>query len=302
MTTSQFMPHRIGPPASTVLSGIHVVLVAVNVPGPVAASRLQSMGASVTKFEPPQGDPLYHIAPTWYDELHANIQVRRTNLKNVAAQAELANALASADLLITSFRPSSLVRLGLGAATLRQHHPSLCHVAIVGESGVRAEAAGHDFTYVARLGLVSPPAMPVTLLADLAGAERAVSAALALLLGRANHAASRHDEVSLAEAANVFAAPLTHHLTTADGPLGGSYPFYRCFRVLDGWIAVAALELQFAQKLLAVLELPEASHDTFSKIFASHSMAYWDAWAAEHDLPVAAIRSSAGATEFPTRE
>src|SRR5690606_20205433 len=89
-----------------------------------------------------------------------------------------------ADILITSSRPSALARLGLDAKNLRKTYPRLCHVAIVGESGKRAEHAGHDLTYQARHGLVDPPSMPKALVADTAGAERAVSAALAMLYAR----------------------------------------------------------------------------------------------------------------------
>ena len=66
---------------------------------------------------------------------------------------------------------------------------------------------GHDLTYLAHLGLLCPPALPRTLMADIGGAERAVSAVLALLLGRERGGGERYAEVALSDAAEAFAGP-----------------------------------------------------------------------------------------------
>ncbi|HKO56433.1 MAG TPA: CoA transferase, partial [Thermoanaerobaculia bacterium] len=168
--------------SDALLHGVRVVTTAVNVPGPVAAARLRELGAQVTKIEPPSGDPLERIAPEWYARLAAGQDVRRIDIKQPSALDDL---LARADLLLTALRPSSLDRLGLGWERLHAAHPRLCHVAIIGHAPPDEERPGHDLTYVVRAGLATPPHMPSTLLADLAGAERAVSTALALLLAAA---------------------------------------------------------------------------------------------------------------------
>src|SRR5687767_5359056 len=56
------------------LEGIRIVLIGVNVPGPVAAARLAEMGAAVTKVEPTGGDQLERLCPDWYHSLHRNIE------------------------------------------------------------------------------------------------------------------------------------------------------------------------------------------------------------------------------------
>ncbi|QIA28149.1 CoA transferase [Thermaerobacter sp. PB12/4term] len=245
------------------LQGCRVVNLAVNVPGPVAAARLQALGATVCKVEPPGGDPLATAAPAWYRSLTAGQEVRRLDLKSAAGREELYRLLAGADLLLTAQRPSALTRLGLSPAELGRRFPHLAHVAIVGYPAPRQEEPGHDLTYLAEAGLLDPPALPRTLLADLAGAERAVAAALALLLARQRGLPLHPVEVSLAEAASALAEPLRHGLTAPGGLLGGGLPFYRCYPAREGWVAVAALEPHFAQRLLAeLLEDGELLEDT----------------------------------------
>jgi len=73
--------------------------------------------------------------------------------------------LEATDLLVTAQRAPALARLGLDAPFLAQRFPRLCHVAITGHAPPRDDVAGHDLTYLAEHGLVSPPALPATLFA-----------------------------------------------------------------------------------------------------------------------------------------
>ena len=95
------------------LDGMRAVSLAVNVPGPTAAAGLVALGASVTKVEPPAGDPLAAAHPAWYDELRAGQQVVTLDLKQEADRTGLEGLLETADLLLTSNRPGALARLGL---------------------------------------------------------------------------------------------------------------------------------------------------------------------------------------------
>jgi alpha-methylacyl-CoA racemase len=113
-----------------VLQGTRLVTLAQNVPGPAAASRLQDLGASVVKVEPPNGDPLASANPAWYGALTAGQEVVQLDLKDASDRARLDEYLAKADVLLTSSRPGSLARLGLGQEELRVKYPRLCYVAI----------------------------------------------------------------------------------------------------------------------------------------------------------------------------
>src|SRR5437868_1986759 len=227
---------------SSLLQGIKIVSLALNAPGPVAAARLARLGAEVTKVEPPSGDATSKAAPKWYESLCRGQTVLRIDLKDTGGRAELDSMLAEADLLLASFRPSALQRLGLDWNGLHARHPRLCFVGIIGYPPPQEERTGHDLTYQSDFGLLRPPEMPPTLFVDLAGAERAVSMALALLNKAARTGEAGCAWVSLHECARDLAAPIQAGLTLPGGLLGGGYLLYGFYRANDGWIAVAALE------------------------------------------------------------
>lgn len=275
---------------STLLQGVKIVSLALNAPGPVAAARLTKLGAEVTKVEPPTGDATRTAAPGWYESLCQGQTILRIDLKSPDGSAKLDELLATADLLLASFRPSALQRLGMDWESLHARHPKLCFVGIIGYAAPLQERTGHDLTYQGDLGLLRPPQMPPTLFIDLAGAERAVSMALALLNRSARKGEAGCAWVSLHECAQELAAPLKAGLTTSNGLLGGAYPLYGLYRANDGWIAVAALEPHFAQKLLAELGLKTADRTALERIFLQRKAASWEKWAAELDLPLVAVR------------
>ncbi len=271
------------------LQGIQVTSLAVNIPGPVAAAQLTRLGARVIKVEPPAGDPVAAFSPTLYAQLTQGQEVQILDLKEPRQRQALDALLAESDLLLTATRPAALARLGLDWPQLHRRFPQLCHVAIVGYPPPQENQAGHDLTYVASLGLVSPPEPPRTLLADLAGASQAVSAALALLLARARGQGAGRALVALSEAAEAFALPLEHGLTGPGAVLGGGLPGYNLYRAETGWIALAALEPHFWQRLLDALGLASASAEDLARIFAARPAQAWETWAQERDIPLVAV-------------
>ena len=272
------------------LQGIRVVSTALNLPGPVACARLRDLGAQVTKVEPPAGDPLETYCPPWYARLHAGMERHRIDLKEAAGRERVDLLLAKADILITAQRASALARLGLDPASLASRHPLLCHVAIGGHPAPDDEVPGHDLTYMAMHGLVQPPAMPPTLFADMAGAERAVSTALAMVLARRRIGRGGAQSVSLEEAAQALAQPLHEGLTGDGAMLGGGLAGYNLYAAKDGWIAVAALEPHFAERLAEYLGLAALTIEALRERFASETATHWERWARGRDLPILAVR------------
>lgn len=265
---------------------------AFNTPGPVAAARLAAMGATVTKVEPPAGDPLKSAARPWYDSLCAGQTVITLDLKEAVQRKHLDHLLAGADLLLASFRPSALRRLGLDWESLHARHPRLCFTGIIGYPPPLEERSGHDLTYLGGTGLLSPPALPRSLYVDLAGAERAVSVSVALLLNFARTSQSGCEFVSLYECAVELAQPLDAGLTVPSGVLGGGWPLYGMYQASDGWIAIAALEPHFAKRLMSELSLDAPDRAELERIFRARTTAAWEAWAADRDLPLIAVRFS----------
>ncbi len=274
------------------LTGVRIVSLAVNLPGPVAAGRLRDMGAAVIKIEPPEGDPLSRGCPAWYRDLHENVKVVPLDLKRAGDRERLSTVLGDADLLLTSIRPSALDRLGLSWDRLHAQFPRLCHVAIIGQAPPHENRPGHDLTYQAVFGLVAPPALPRALLADLAGAEQAVSAAVALLFARERGQPASAAYVSLVESAHQFALPHEHGLTGPAGLLGGAFPGYNLYEAADGWIAVAALEPHFALRLGRELAVEPLTREGLAAAFRRQTAAQWVEWAASRDLPIVEISSS----------
>ena len=274
------------------LRGTQVLVLAVNVPGPAAAARLHELGATVVKVEPPEGDPLAKANQGWYQALVSRQKVIRLNLKETGDRTRLDALLGESDLLLTATRPAALERLGLGWPELHSRYPRLSHTAIVGYPAPKENVPGHDLTYLAGLGLLTPPELPRTLLADMAGAERAVSASLALLLGRELGQGTGYAQVPLAEAAAFFAEPLRYGITVPGGMLGGGLPSYNLYRARDGWISLAALEPHFRQKLLNELGLQTADREELARVFLTRAAEEWQTWAAERDLPIAALRQA----------
>lgn len=279
---------------SGVLDGIRVVSLAVNLPGPIAASRLCALGATVTKIEPPDGDPLALASPDWYDQLTSGQRVVVLNLKDPMDRKRLDGELGRADLLITAMRPSALVRLGLDDVT--QSHAGLSHVEIVGYDGAMEEMVGHDLNYQAAHGTLQPPILPTVPVADLLGAERVVSAAMLLLLARKRSSALRHQRVVLDEAARDAAAALRHGLTGPGEILGGGFPPYGIYESCDGFVALAAIEDHFAVRMREALGI-ELTHATLKQAFAAHSNAYWTAFASRLDIPLTPVRSRSESTD-----
>ena len=271
------------------LDGVTVVSTAVNLPGPLAASRLCSWGARVTKIEPPAGDAFANISPEWYGRLIAGQDVRRLDLKQPEGRARLDACLADADLLLTASRPASLERLGLGWEELHARFPKLSHVAIVGYGPPMEDRPGHDLTYVAPLGLVVPPAMPLTLVADLAGAEKTVSVALALLLAAARNGSGQQRAVSLADSAAAFVDPMKFGLTRSGAFLGGGIAEYNIYEARSGWIALAAIEKHLFDAVKQALGVADATLERLRMIFQTRSSEEWEAWALERNLPISRV-------------
>jgi crotonobetainyl-CoA:carnitine CoA-transferase CaiB-like acyl-CoA transferase len=275
---------------------------ALNLPGPAALLRCAHMGARCTKLEPPApefhscGDPMAIYSPPAYQALHQGIAVRQVHLKTEAGQAALHAELASADVLITSFRPSALDKLGLGWDSLRQRYHRLSVVRIVGTAGARAEEPGHDLTYLADAGLVPGTELPPTLFADMAGALAASEAVLQVLLHRAQSGQGTLLEVALADAAHWLALPHQWGLTSAGADVGGTHAGYRIYACADGRVAVAALEPHFAARLCAAAGLPAqgqavvmrapATHEAIAHFLRSRTRAQLDALAVAQDIPL----------------
>lgn len=290
-------------PPVRVLKGVRVLSLALNLPGPAALMRCRQMGATCVKLEPPSGDPMRHYNPSAFAQLHEGIKSITADLKTEAGQKLLHQWLAKTDVLLTSFRPSAIEKLGIGWKKLHRAYPSLCQVAIVGAPGARAEEPGHDLTYLADNGLVPGLDLPATLYADMSGSLMASEAVVQAALHRSERYAGSGEphprglfiEVALSAAAAYLALPRSWGLTQPGGAVGGAHAGYRVYPCKDGRVAVAALEPHFAAALCLAAGAPlgdrfamfaPATHQAISAFFQSQTRRQLDRLALDKDLPL----------------
>jgi crotonobetainyl-CoA:carnitine CoA-transferase CaiB-like acyl-CoA transferase len=275
MTAAQHTSLSVAP-----LKGVRVLTLALNLPGPAAVMRLQAMGAKCTKLEPlaPSGmstaDPMGIYKPAAYAEMHKGLKVLQADLKSERGQAALHKQLAQTDVLITSFRPSALVKLGLAWKELHKRYPALCVVSIVGAPGERAEEAGHDLTYQADSGLVNGLEMPASLYADMGGSLFTTEAVLQALLlrqrpGKAHGKGVLH-EVALCDASTYLALPRTWGLTAPNGDVGGAHAGYKVYPCKQ-----AATQMH-----------KRSTHESIAQFLASQTRAQLDKLASSKDIPL----------------
>lgn len=277
------------------LKGTRLLSLSLNLPGPAALQRCRQMGASCIKLEPPAGDPMRLYQATAYATLHEGVRVITADLKNEMGRKALQRELTKADVLLTSFRPSALNKLGLSWKALHQQYPQLSQVAIVGAAGTHAEQPGHDLTYQADNGLVTGLDLPPSLYADMGGALMATQAVLQAVLQQRTAGRGIYLEVTLSEAAAWLALPRSWGLTTPDGAVGGAHAGYRVYPCKDGRVAVAALEPHFAAALCAAAGVAASSiqamfkpetHQAIAAFLRSKTRRQLEQLAAQQDVPL----------------
>jgi crotonobetainyl-CoA:carnitine CoA-transferase CaiB-like acyl-CoA transferase len=290
------------------LKGVRILSLALNLPGPAALMRCQTMGATCIKLEPPahpaapkgsSGDPMALYAPSAYAAMHLGIKTVGADLKSQAGQKVLQRALAKTDVLITSFRPSALEKLGLGWKALHKAYPQLSLVAIVGAPGTRAEEPGHDLTYMAENDLVTGLDLPPSLYADMGGSLMVSEAVLQTRLQQLQTGKSVRLEVALSDAAGYLGLPRAWGLTTPGATVGGGHAGYRVYACQDGRVAMAALEPHFAKSLANAAGLADSgiagmfkaqSHAAIANFLASQTRKQLDALALAKDIPLHTLK------------
>ena len=311
------------------LAGLTVVDLSRYLPGPLAAQTLASLGARVLKVEEPElGDPVRWAPPrkegkgALAAQLLSGVESIALDLKRKPAREVLEALLAEADVLLETFRPGGLARLGFDPAELRERFPGLviCSLSGWGQEGPLASRAGHDLTYQALAGSLSPavtvPGLPG---ADLLGASQAVTAILAALVERQTSGTGTWIDVSLFDAAlhgNLAAwaaeagAP---HSVGEPHDLSGGLAAYQLYRTSDGgWVALALLERHFWKRFCKAvgrrdlrrkhLSRSPEDRELLAELIRGKSRRQWAELFARHDLPAEAVLSPAEAQGHPQTE
>ncbi len=252
------------------LDGVRVVDLSRLLPGPFATMLLGDMGAEVSKIEAPQGgdyarwyQPFVGQMGAMFASINRNKRSGALDLKTQGGLEALRALLSSADVLVESFRPGVLDRMGLGRQALAQDFPDLilCSISGYGQTGPLALEAGHDANYLARAGVLGATGtpegraiLPGFQLADVGGgALYATSAVLAALFARSRGRQAAHLDISMTEGALSFMLPTLARISAGHvfrGPacdmLDGGVPCYSIYETADGGhMALGALEPKF---------------------------------------------------------
>ena len=260
------------------LSGLRVLDLTRNLPGPFATRLLADLGATIVKVEPPEGDPARPLAAL-FEALNHGKECRTIDFRSSADLDRLRAWVQEADVLLDSFRPGVLQGLGLDAATLHALNPRLVMVSITGygQHGPWAQKAGHDLNFMALSGVLDQMRAPTGELAlsnvqwgDLAGGSAmACIAVLAAVFEAQKTGQGRHLDVSMVhglhaqlvmpQATGAMLAPLLGRRPGAgEDLLNGVLPCYNLYATQDGrHLAVGALEFKFWKAACEVFGRPD---------------------------------------------
>lgn len=295
------------------LAGIRILDLSRLLPGPACTLHLADLGAEVIKVEDTgEGDYARKLGvrpgqtSTYFRAINRNKRSICLDLKEAAGREAFLRLAADAQVVVESFRPGVVDRLGVGYAQVAARNPAIVYCSITGwgQTGPNRDVAGHDLNYLALAGVLDqigvaggPPALSNLQIADLlGGALTAAMGILAALVEARSMGRGRHLDVAMADAAfahQYFAlhALATHGTLPPRGRdlLTGGVPCYQVYPSADGrYLAVGALETKFWHALCDALERPElkakqfatgaegkATQETMAAIFASKTQAHW---------------------------
>jgi alpha-methylacyl-CoA racemase len=259
------------------LDGVTVLDLASVGPAVRASTWLADYGADVIKVAPVPKDAGTQLVPkAHFYSGGRNTRTIQLDLKSAGGKETFLRLAESADVVIESFRPGVVARLGIGYDDVKSRNPRIvyCSTSGYGQTGERSQWAGHDLNYLAVGGFLATgergaddkPTVPGATIADGAGGGmQAVMSILAALVGRSETGDGCYLDVAVADGVlalmslqvdDVLATGAPQHPGSA--PLSGSYACYDTYRCSDGgWIAVAAIEPKFWANLCTLLGLPD---------------------------------------------
>ena len=310
-------------PLADALQGIRVLDLSRLLPGPFLTMILADMGADVIKVEDPNlGDYMRAFPPAKGGVGGRYLAVNRgkrsmvLDLKQAAGRGALLAMVEKADVVVESFRPGVMAKLGLAYEVLAARNPKIimCSISGYGQTGPYTHRAGHDLDYIALAGVLAMtgparggPQMPGVQIADLAGgALWSATAILGALVGRHRTGKGAHLDISMTEGALALVAPELGNLDCGAKPtrgvetLNGGLACYGVYRTKDErYLAVGALEPKFWLALNAAIGRPPVAAELLGSpadqarirgeladIFLQKTAAEWHALLAPHDCCV----------------
>jgi crotonobetainyl-CoA:carnitine CoA-transferase CaiB-like acyl-CoA transferase len=269
------------------LAGVRVLDLSTLLPGPYCSRILADFGADVIKIERPGGGDWSRYAPpirdgrgALFDALNHGKKSLTLNLKSDAGKEIFRRLAERSDVILETFRPGVMERLGLGYPALARANPGLLYCALsgYGAEGAYRERAGHDLNYIGLAGLLAltghagrAPSIPGAPIADLTGGLWASIGILLLLFARSRGAGGGRVEASLLGAA-LACLPMAVASQAGGAPLQrgaseltGGFVCYNVYECEDGrFLTLAALEPDFWAAFCAAIGRPDLASEQFS--------------------------------------
>ncbi|MEK6277041.1 MAG: CaiB/BaiF CoA-transferase family protein [Actinomycetota bacterium] len=311
------------------LSDVKVLDLTRLLPGGFCSLLLADFGADVLKVEDTGGGDYVRWAPPYYgDEEHQELGTRsalylalnrgkrsiRLNLKEEAGREALLKLVGQYDVVLESFRPGVLDRLGVGYEQMREANPGIIYCAITGygQTGTHTARAGHDMNYLGLTGLLGMtgerggrPIQAAGQIADIGGgALMAAFGVMAALHERRRSGEGQLVDVSMTDGALSWLAMeagryFCDGTVTRRGEhqLAGALICYYPYEASDGWVTCGALEPKFWAAFCNGVERPDLIEKQFeapgseawgqvAEIFRSRSREEWRAFNDQHDAMI----------------
>jgi crotonobetainyl-CoA:carnitine CoA-transferase CaiB-like acyl-CoA transferase len=270
-------------PLVSALKGIRVIDFTQIAAGPLCTMLLADMGADVIKIEPPSGDIGRTLGPPFiggegavFLALNRNKRGLVIDLKSESGRRQAEALIATADVVVESFRPGVADRLGIGYQAMKARFPDLiyCSISAYGQEGPWSKKPGVDGVLQAVTGLMSitgsddePPSKVQAPLADMVTGYHATIAVLAALNQRAAGSVPGHIDVNLyASTLMLQQVPLLGYLTTKELPkrCGSGAPYAtpnEAYTTADGYILIAAYQPERWMNLCSAIDRPNLHTD-----------------------------------------
>jgi crotonobetainyl-CoA:carnitine CoA-transferase CaiB-like acyl-CoA transferase len=301
-------------------------------PGGFCTLLLADLGADVIKVEDTgQGDYVRWAPPYYGSEEHTPLGTRsaiylalnrnkrsvRLDLKQDGGRDALIKLAESADVLVESFRPGVLDKLGVGFDVLQRANPALvyCPITGYGQDGPNRDRAGHDMNYLGLNGILGltgeaggPPIQSGAQIADLGGGGLMAAVGILAALQEARRSGQgQMVDISMTDGSlSWLVMEAARYFGSGEVPqrgsimLSGGIVCYRPYEAADGWVTCGALEPKFWQRFCRAVDREDLiqhqfeapgseAHKAVAEIFKARTREQWKTFNDEHDAMIEPI-------------
>lgn len=308
------------------LKNVRVIDFTVYLPGPFASMRLADLGAEVIKVEPVGGEPARSMNNFLFLANNRNKKSICINLKEESGQQAVLDLIREADVVIESFRPGVMAKLGLDYETVKKINRNIiyCSITGFGQQSSLSQLGSHDLNYMSISGVLAQlkdengkPVHPTHTFADMIGGIAANEAILAALFSREKNGEGQYIDISLAD---VMISLMGNHVLIENETgfqhgvdlLAGMIINYAIYETSDHrFVSLAALEQKFWRNFcngvgrpswvdgyLTKTDSNNPIYEDVKSLFKSKTFQEWIAFSQEVDCCLTPVLEAGELTEF----